>query len=173
MKYLLLALTILSSTSTFADSKDEKVRKLFEVQGVTETVRLQLEEGRARVRQESQQMLDQMLNQMTPSEKFRQRMNLAADKFITTLQPNRTAEEIVEALTQYYAPNFTEPEIDRLIEFYSSGFAKKDTEVSRSVWHQIDGHFKESNDKLRTVAVNEFVRDLQVIALECKCAKRK
>jgi hypothetical protein len=89
------------------------------------------------------------------------------------LQTDRTAEDIVKVLVKYYAPNFTEAELDQLIEFYGSEVGKKDAEVSRVAMRKVAEHFKESNEQIRTAAVNEFVLNLQLIAKECNCRKEK
>lgn len=173
MKYFLLSLIVLCSVHARAYTKDEKVQRLFEIQGIVASFQASLDESRAQAKIETRQMMDQMLTQMNLSKEFQVRMSLAGDKFMKTLQTNRAAEDIVKVLVQYYSPHFTDAEIDKLIEFYSSEVGKKDAEVSPAAMRKVTEHFKESNEKLRILAVNEFVKDLQLIAKECKCQKKK
>jgi hypothetical protein len=173
MKFALVSLLSFCSLLAHADTKEDKVRTLFEVQGVVASYQASIDEGRTQAKVDTQKILDQMLGQLNPGKEFQERINRAAEKFTRTLLTDRTAEDIVKVIVQYYSPNFTEAEIDKLIEFYSSPVGKKDAEISKDVMHKVADHFKESNEQIRTKAVNEFVRDLQLIAKECKCQKKQ
>ena len=172
MKFVLLSLLTVCSAFAQAETKDEKVLRLFEIQGVVASYQTAIDEGKVRAQIETQQMLDQMMSQFNPSKEFQSRINRAAEKFTKTLLTDRTAEEIVKVVIEYYSPNFTEAELDKLIEFYGSEVGKKDNEISKVAMQKVAVHFKESNERVRVSAVNEFVKDLQLIAKECNCQKK-
>jgi hypothetical protein len=173
MKWLLILVIMIHSSITLAESKEEKVRKLFEIQGVEQTWQESIDQSRGEGRKQADQMADQMLNQLTPNKAFREKLDKAIDKFINTLDTKRTAKDIIEVLIPYYAPHFSERELDMLIEFYGSEVARKDTEISRLATKKMSEHFQVENQKIITAATNEFVKDIQKITVECNCQKSK
>ena len=170
MKWIIGCLVCFTSVLAHADNIDIKARKLFEIQGVVSSFQASIDEGRAQAKVQTKQMLDQMLSQLNPNKEFRARINLAADKFLRSLQTARTAEDIVNVLIKYYAPNFTEAELDKLIEFYSSDIGLKEAAVSKDAIQKAADHYKDENERIRTAATNEYVRELQLIARQCNCA---
>lgn len=173
MKWLLILVITIHSSVTFAQSKEEKVRKLFEIQGIERSWQESIDQSRAEGRKQANQMVDQMLNELSPNEVFREKFDKAIDKFIDSLDTKRTAKDIIEVLIPYYAPQFSEQELDMLIAFYGSEVARKDTEVSRLATKKTVEHFQGENQKIITAVTNEFVRDIQKITAECKCKKSK
>lgn len=173
MRLLLVLLFTVCTSNAYAGSKEEKVRKLFEVQGIERSWQESMDEGRSEGKRQAQKMIDQVLSQLSPNDTFRKKFDKAVEKFINSLQANRTAKEIVEALIPYYAPNFSEAEIDQLIAFYSSNVARKDVEVSKMATKKTLEHFKEENEKIMSSATNEFVIDVQRISAECNCRTKK
>jgi len=118
-------------------------------------------------------MMDQMLTELNPTQEFQDRMNRAADKFIKTMQGERTAKEILDVVVEYYAPRFTEAELDQLIAFYQSDVAKKDAEITRAAMDNVAARFKGADEKKQHEAVSEFMQDMRVIAADCRCQRQK
>ena len=170
-KYFLLFLMMLPHHS-FADALEDKTRKLFEAQGVLANYQDMIEQSRARAKEDAKKALDQMLNQLNPSKEFKDRMNLAADKFIKALSTDRTAEQIVDVLVHFYAQKFTEQELDGLIAFYSSELGRKDALVSKDSSQYLIQYYKDENDRIRISATNDFIKDLQLITTQCNCTRK-
>ena len=63
MKFVLLSLLTVCSAFAHAETKDEKVLRLFEIQGVVASYQTAIDEGRAQAQMETQQMLDQMMSE--------------------------------------------------------------------------------------------------------------
>jgi hypothetical protein len=171
MKFLIGILLFLASTIAQADRVEDKVRKLFEVQDIVATYQSLIDETRSQAKEEMRQISDQVLNQLNANQEVRVRMTRAGDKYMKALLTDRTAEQIVEVLIKYYAPNFSEQEVDKLIAFYSSDIGKKEAAASKSASVKLMTHYKAENQRILTSATNEYVHDLQIIAQQCKCAK--
>lgn len=169
---LFVLFVLLFCTNAYAGPLEEKTRKLFEVQGVVKNFQEMIDQGRAQAKEETKRTVDQMLTQLNPSKEFQDRISVAADKYVKNMMGNRTADEIVNVLIQNYALNFTEQELDKLIEFYGSSVGKKDAAVSKAAMQKVADHYKADNERIRSSATNEFVQDLQRIARECRCAKQ-
>lgn len=172
MKWLPILLIALSSTFAFAEVKEEKARKLFEIQGIEQSWQTSIVEGRAEEKKQAREMVDQMLTQLNPDKIYRAKLEKATDKFIALLQTDRAAKEIVDVLIPIYASKFSELELDKLIEFYDSSVGRKDTEVSKEAMKKAAKYFEEKNKKIRTTATNQFVLDIQKIVVECNCKKK-
>jgi hypothetical protein len=172
MKLLLAAVTLLLSVAASAGPLEDKARKLFEIQGVVSNYQSMIDQSRMQAKEETRKTVEQMLTQLNPNKEFRDQIALAAEKYVNNLQTGRTAEDIVNVLIKNYAPSFTETELDKLIEFYSSGVGKKDAAVSKAVTQKVVEYYKADNEKIRSSATSEFVRDLQRIAQQCNCSKQ-
>jgi len=171
MKKNVIGLAFLACAVAHAGPLEDKTRKLFEVQGIVSNFQTSIDEGRVQAREESKKVMDQMLGELDLSKEYQERTNVAYEKFMKAMLTDRTANEIVEVLIKYYAPNFTEDELDKLIEFYGSGVARKDAEVSRKAMRQVVVSYKAANDQIRAAATSKFVRDLRTIAQECRCVR--
>src|SRR6478735_2976165 len=106
MRWLPVLLTSFSPMIALADSNEEKVRALFEIQGIERSWQSSIDEGRIEVNKQAHQMLDQMLTQLNPSKAFKDKLNSAAEKFVSAMQTNRTARDIVNVLVPIYASKF-------------------------------------------------------------------
>jgi hypothetical protein len=171
MKFLIGILLLLASTIVQADRVEDKVRKLFEVQGIAATYQSLIDEARSQAKEQMKQISDQMLSQLNASQEVQARMTRAGNKFMTALLTDRTAEQIIEVLIKYYAPNFSEQEVDKLIAFYGSDIGKKELAASKSASEKLMTYYKAENLRILTSATNEYIHDLQLIAQQCKCAK--
>ena len=74
---------------------------------------------------------------------------------------------------KYYAPHFTESELDQLIAFYKSDIGQKDVRASKAAAVEFAKHFSKENEVFMTNAVNEYIADLQIVAKECNCKRVK
>jgi len=172
MKFFSVLLLLVLPGMAFSSGVEDKTRKLFEIQGVFATYQSLIDQSRVQAKENAKKTLDQMLAQLNPSEEFRNRFYQAADKYIKSLLTDRTAEQIVEVLVQYYSTKFSEQELDGLIAFYGSDLGKKDVMVSRESYQYMMQYYKAENDRIRVSATNEFIKDLQLIEMQCNCAKK-
>ena len=172
MKFFTVLLLLILPGMAFSSEVEDKTRKLFEIQGVLTTYQNLIDQSRTQAKESANKALDQMLVQLNPSEEFRNRFYQAADKYIKALLTDRTAEQIVEVLVQYYSTKFSEQELDGLIAFYGSDLGKKDVAVSGESYQYMMQYYKAENERIRVAATNEFIKDLRLIEMQCNCAKK-
>jgi len=171
MKFSLGIFFLLTTLAAQAGPLEDKTRKLFQVQGVVGNYQSLIDQSRAQAQEDTKQILNQMLSQLNPSKEFQVKIKQAADRYVKALLTDRTAEQIVEVLIKYYAPSFSEGELDKLIEFYGSALGRKDAAVSKAATEKLIKHYKSENEKIRISATDEFVKDLRSIAQQCNCPK--
>lgn len=169
---IIICLLLLLPIQSMAENIEDKTRKLFEVQGVLANYQNLIDQGRAQAKEDTKKVMDQMLSQLNPSKEFQDRLSQAAEKYLKAILTDRTADQLVEVLIKYYAPQFTEQELDGLIAFYGSDLGKKDAAVSRDSSQHLIQYYKAENERIRVSATNDFIKDIQLIASQCNCVKK-
>ena len=174
MKSHLLAFLILgfsASAVSQTDAHTEKVKTLMEALGLIDMWSQQIEFGRARNEEMGQQALDQVLSQLNPDEEYRERFTNATNSYLKKFETPWSAEEIVEVWAGYYGPNFTNEELDQLIEFYTSEIGQKDVAVTKQTLSEFSEHFQRETQPIFENAFREYIEELGTIARECNCQK--
>ncbi len=174
MKQLTVTIILLFITplSASADTTG-KVATLMKAQGMLEMWQQQIEMGKVAGKQQADKMLEQFMSQLSPSKEFKKRFTDASDKFLAKLQGNWTAEDIVAVWAKYYGPKFSESELDQLISFYTSEIGQKDVRASKATLVEFSRHFQKENEVIMKKAIDEYIQDLQIVAKECNCMKKK
>lgn len=171
MRHLVIILSIMFSTQTFADGKSEKIEDLMKALGLVNTWTQQIEQGKIYNRKISSKILDQIVSQLNPNEEFQQKFKKASDNFITKTESPWSPEKIVEVWASYYGPEFTEDELDQLIAFYTSPLGQKDIRVTRGSMEKCSKHFQEAGQPILEKATAEYIQEMKLIAKECNCTK--
>lgn len=171
MRHLVLALSIIFSAQAFADAKSEKIESLMKALGLVDTWTQQIEQGKTYNRKVSSQIMDQIISQLNPNKDFQQKFKAASENFITKTESPWSPEKIVEVWAGYYGPEFTEAELDQLIEFYTSPLGQKDISVTRSSMDKFSKYFQEAGQPIVEKATAEYIQEMKIIAKECNCAK--
>jgi hypothetical protein len=144
-----------------------------ETLGLIETWSKQIESGKVQSEKMGQQALDQLLAQINPNDAFKKRFTESYQNYLGKVSSPWTAKEIVAVWSEYYSPNFTEAELDKLIEFYTSDLGKKDVEVSNQTTVKFTEHFQNAMNPIHIKAVKEYVAEMKIIATECKCPRKQ
>lgn len=173
MKYILIGLVLIGiSFSAVAEPSQGKIRQLMEVVGLLDIWTEQIELGKKQNKEMGEQMLDQLMSQLNPTDEFRKRFSDAFNNYIKKLEAPWSAEEIVEVWASYYGPHFTDDEVDRLIEFYSSELGKKDVSVSKQAMVQFSEYFQREGQAILGKATQEYIEEMKILAKECNCRKQ-
>ena len=172
MKVLILGVVLVCS-SAYAADREDKIKTLMEAQGLLITIEQQLDLARVQNKEQAERFMDQVMSQLDPSPEFRSRFEDAFNKFIKAVEMPWGTDEIVEVWAKYYGEKFTDEELDQLIEFYSSKLGQKDAVASREALVQFNNHFVEVGKPIADKAAQEYIKDLQTIAKECKCKRSR
>lgn len=154
-----------------ADARTEKVRELMDAQGMLDMWTQKIDLSKQQNAKYGQQMLDQMFSQMNPDEKFKGRFKAAFNKFMSSLEDRWTPAEMVDVWAKYYGAGFTDAELDQLVSFYTSPLGQKDVRVSKEASISFSKYFQDAMQPIMESATAQYIKDLKLIAMECKCAK--
>lgn len=172
-RQLIIFLVALMPFSAYAEINTDKVKVLMEALGMLDMWRTQIASGKVQSEKLGQQTLDQLMSQLNPNEEFKKRFSEAYKNYMKKVATPWSAQEIVDVWAKYYGPNFTEEELDKLIEFYTSDLGKKDVAATKLALAQFTEHFQREAQPIHANATKEYIEDLKIVATECKCSKKK
>ncbi|WP_028863237.1 DUF2059 domain-containing protein [Psychromonas aquimarina] len=170
-KLCCIVLLSLVAIGVSAGEKEAKIKTLMEAQGLLEMFDSQLEMGKIQGEKMGQEMMSQMLSQINPNEEFQSRFQNAFNSFMGKMQAPWGAEEIVKVWGLYYGKNFSDHELDQLIEFYTSPIGKKEVAASKSALPEFSMHFQKLSEPIFQKATQEYITELKIVAKECNCQK--
>lgn len=173
MRLNLLVLLLIFSNALSATEREEKIKTLMQAQGVLTTFQQQIDMGREQSKEYGQTMLSEMLADFEPPPKYQDQITKAFDKYVDTLVDAWGADELVSVWAKYYGASFTEGELDKLIQHYSSPLAQKEIVASREALQKYSAYFTESNIDLQTATIRDFQNELKEILTKCNCKKDK
>lgn len=154
-----------------ASERNEKVRELMEAQGLLKMVQAQMDAGKEQTRNQAQQVLDQILGGMNPSQEIKLRLQRASESFIDSLITPWTAEDVVKEWANAYAKDFSDKELDQLLAYYLSPLGKKDIAESARALPILTAFISDRAKPVIERATKKYIEDLQLIAKECNCRK--
>ncbi len=171
--FFTIILLISISISVNADDRSDKIKTLMEAQGLVEMFKNQLKLAEAQGGQMGFQIMRQMLAQVDPNDKFKSQFKAASEKLLKKLQLPWGENEIITAWGDYYGKNFSEDELEQLIEFYSSPLGKKEVSSTKLAILEFTKHFQKLSKPIFKSAMEEYVEELKAIAKECNCKRKK
>ncbi len=170
-KLCCIILLFLVSIGVSADEREVKLKTLMEAQGLIKTFGNQMDTEISQREKIGEQMMIQMLTQINPNQKFKTRFKNILDNFIKQVQSPWNAEEVVTVWGQYYGKNFSDQELEQLIEFYSSPIGKKEVAATKSALPEFTMHFQKISETEFKKIIQEFVAELRLVVKECNCKK--
>jgi hypothetical protein len=132
----------------------------------------QMAAGKEYGRQQSAQIMDQLMAGLSPNAEFEARFREASDSFIKAVETPWTAQDIVDVWAEFYGESFTDKELDQLVAFYTSPLGKKDVQASQKALPAFNSHFVELSKPILEKATQKYIQNLQLIVKECNCQKK-
>ncbi|MFV1984081.1 MAG: DUF2059 domain-containing protein [Thiohalomonadales bacterium] len=173
MRKIIFYLLFFISMSSFANERTEKIATLMKTQGLLEMWQQQLDMGKIAGEKQAKEMIDQILIQINPDKKLKESFEIAFTKFISKIQGNWIAQEIVEVWAKFYGAKFSDSELDKLISFYTSEIGQKDIQASKLALVEFSKYFQDKSKPIMDNALKEYVSELKIAVKECKCPKNK
>lgn len=172
MKEVILVLVAaLIFNTAHAESKNEKVKTLMEAIGLLSMLEDQIKAGKAQGEKMGKEAMTQISSQINPNPEVREKFEKAFNTYIAKMQSPLTAQDIVNLWGEYYGKNFTEKELDKLINFYKSPLGQKDSNVSRKAMGELTVHLQKIQEPVFQKATQEYIGALKQAIKECNCAK--
>ena len=163
----------LFSFSVMADDRSEKVRSLMEAQGLLSMFEQQLAMGKVQNEAMGQQVIEQILSQLNPNEEFQVRFKAALLTFMKKVETPWSAKEIISVWGEHYGTQFSDKELNQLVDFYTSKIGKKEVSASKVALVKFTEHFQALGEPIMKKAMQEYIEELKITAKECNCAKKE
>ncbi|GLS27230.1 DUF2059 domain-containing protein [Marinibactrum halimedae] len=172
MKKLLISVALVFiSNSVVADSREEKIQTLMDVQGIFKIFEEQLEVARVQSESVALQIMDQTAKNLQFNEKYKVRMELAFNAYMGKVTNPWSVAELVSVWMEHYGKHFTDEELDQLIVFYTSEIGKKDIAASQKALAEFTTHFQKLGTPIIENAYNEFITELKQAVIDCNCPR--
>jgi hypothetical protein len=170
---LVLMISAFFSYSAMADDRSDKVKNLMEAQGLLSMFEQQLTSTKVQNEKMGEQIIQQILSQLNPNEKFQKQFKAAFLTFLKKIEAPWSADEIVAVWSKYYGSQFSDKELDQLVDFYTSDIGKKEVSASKIALTKFSEHFQALGEPIMKIAMQEYIDELKAKAKECNCAKSK
>ena len=154
-----------------ASDRNNKINELMEALGYLDTWAQQLEMGRQYNEQLGKDMLNKVLLGQNLTDEYKEKLQLAFNRYMEGATSFQSAEDMVELWAKIYGPNFTDEELDQLIQFYTSPLGSKDVRVTQDTTVAFSKELQVKGKIAIDSAIQELVEELQFIIRECSCPK--
>ncbi len=165
---------VLAAAPAFADtkSKEDKIRKLATLGGITS----RLDEEVARVLAQGRETQNQMMAQVNPNldvpGTFRPKFDQANKKFMAALQPQWTTFEIIDTFVKAYMPLVSEDDVDAAIAYLTSGAGQRNATAQVEAASQIAALVASRSGNRVQQAMQDYTTELRALIQQCNCARK-
>lgn len=167
MRRMLLSMVlVIMSLPAVAANRAETLEALLDAQGIFDLWQRRLIIERAENEKLARQAMDQMLARIEPDQEFMQQAKFAISNFLTKAQHPWTVQEIVDAWSKAYAKDFSDDELERLLDFYASELGQKEVSASQAAYLSVSQLFQQKAEPVRQQALEELIMSLQEAAAE-------
>jgi hypothetical protein len=170
---LLLALP-LAAPSAFADakSKEDKIRRLATMGGITSRLDEEVAQVLAAGRKNEQDMMAQVNANLDVPASFRPKFDAANKKFMDALAPPWTTFEVIDVFVKSYSPLVSEEDVDAALAYLNSDAAKRNGAAQAEAANQIAALVQSRSGNRIPQAVQSYRADLTALVQQCNCPKK-
>ncbi|MFZ3321985.1 MAG: hypothetical protein WA190_06400 [Usitatibacter sp.] len=173
--FALAALALaLAASPAFADNKtkEEKIRKIATLGGITsrldEAVGQVLNQGR----QTESEMMSQVNANLDVPPSFRPKFDEANRKFMNALAPTWTTFEIIDVFVKAYSPLVSEEDVDAALAYLTSGAGSRNAAAQTEAASQIAALVATRSGNRVPQAAQAYVAEMRSLVQQCNCVKR-
>ncbi|HUL96408.1 MAG TPA: DUF2059 domain-containing protein [Usitatibacter sp.] len=165
----------LACTAAFADaaSKDAKVHKLAELEGLTAMFTEQFGQAQQQAQRASDQMLQQAFNNYDFPPELRQRVEAAAHRFTDSFGMQWSAQELVDNYVRSYSAKVSEEDVDAAIAYLETPSGRRNFEASREAARELGSIMQRRMYAQMQNGAATFFEEVRNAARECNCARRQ
>lgn len=162
-----LALFTFNGSYVCADdkSKEAKLAELMKIQGIYEMIE-QAQEGSQEMLNQNFLETEQDLKAKFPAlfESSDQKFKTLLDKFFDQMsQRIPPTEEAVKVYAKIYGASLTEPELDKILEYYKTPMGQKDITAAKKANQEFNKYFMEQVQEHASKVTTSFYDELNTI----------
>lgn len=163
----------LACTAAFADaaSKDAKVRKLAELEGLAGMFGEQFGQAQQQAQRASDQMLQQAFAQYDFPPELRQRVEAAAHRFTDSFGMQWSTAELVDNYVRSYSAKVSEEDVDAAIAYLETPAGKHNFEASREAARELGSIMQRRMYAQMQNGAATFFEEVRTAARECNCRR--
>jgi hypothetical protein len=164
----------LAATSAFADSKskEDKIRRLATLGGITSRLDEEVAQVLARGRQTQDQMMSQVNANLDVPGAFRPKFDAANKKFIDALQPQWSTFDVIEIFVKAYSPMVSEDDVDAALAYLTSGAGQRNAAAQAEAANQIAAMVAARSGNRAQQAMQTYVTELRSLVQQCNCNRK-
>ena len=171
----LAALAIaLAASPAYADgkTKEEKIRKLATLGGVTTRLDEALGQILASGRRTEEDAMSQVNANLDVPPSFRPKFDEANKRFMGALQPQWTTFEIIDVFVKAYSPMVSEEDVDAALAYLTSGAGTRNAAAQAEAASQIAALVSARSRNNVPQAVQAYITEVRSLIKECNCARK-
>lgn len=170
-KILCLILLISMPAFGYANERESKIETLMKAQGLFTVFKDQIRIGEAQGKQMGIQIMQQLMAKINPNDQFKLKFKSAYDLLMKKLKAPWGERDTIRVWTDKYGKHFSDDELDQLITFYTSPLGKKEVASSKSALVEFTKHFQKLGQPVFKRALEEYIKEIKIVAKECNCIK--
>ncbi len=169
-----LLAVVLATAPAFADnkSKEDKIRRLATLGGVTNRLDEEVAAVLARGRQTQDGMMSQVNTNLDVPGAFRPKFDAANKKFMSALQPQWTTFEVIDTFVKAYSPLVSEDDVDAALAYLTSGAGQHNAAAQAEAAGQIAALVAARSGNRVQEAMQAYVTELRALIQQCNCQRK-
>ena len=174
-RIIAVAACALACTTAFADaaSKEAKVRKLAELQGLTAMFTEQFNQAQQQAQRASDQMLQTASQQYDFPPALQQRVEAAAHRFSDSFGMQWSSQELVENYIRAYSAKVSEEDVDVAIAYLETPAGMRNFQASRDAARDLGSIMQRRMYTQMQNGAATFFEEVRNAGRECNCARHQ
>ena len=169
-----LAVLTFATSTAYADakSKEEKLRKLATLGGMTTQLDEAMGQILAQGRRTEQDAMAQVNAHLDVPPPFQPKFDEANKRFMAALQPKWTTFEVIDVFVRAYSPMVSEEDVDAALAYVTSGAGTRNAAAQAEAASQIGSFIAARSGDQTQKAMQAYVTEIRGLIRDCNCAKK-
>lgn len=164
MKYLLLTIALVISGHVNANesTRQAKISKIMEAQGLQQMFQQQLDQSKAQASDFGKNLYRKMLSESGIADgQENPKLERVFAQYIEHCSTMFTAKEFVETWSRFYGSNLSEAELEKILAYYKSSVGKKDIAASQAAMLGFSQVISAESQKRMNDSIGQLMADLK------------
>lgn len=164
MKYVLFAIALVISGHGYANesSRQAKISKIMEAQGLQQMFQQQLDQSKIQARDLGKNLYQKMLSESGITDgQENTKLERVFTQYIERCSTIFTAKEFVEIWSRFYGKNLSETELEKILAYYKSSVGKKDVAASQAAMVAFSQVMSAESQKRMNDSIGQLMADLK------------
>ena len=164
MKFVIFAIALVISAHVNANesSRQAKIAKIIEAQGLLQMFQQQLDQSKVQARDLGKNLYRKMLSESGITDgQENPKLERVFTQYIERCSTMFTANEFVETWSRFYGNNLSEAELEKILAYYKSSVGKKDVAASQTAMVGFSQVMSAESQKRMNDSIGQLMADLK------------